>query len=129
MPRPERGRLIRIRFDNSARDRVNEPYSVYLPVANQSLGNFAISPIGKRVDCSHITTSRFAHHPRHYQEECPWADVVELLPDGRWQGRIVNYLMYARGYEYGEVVTFERMSDGSRWWWQPLETAQPKAVN
>lgn len=63
------------------------------------------------------------------QEECPWADVVELLPDGRWQGRIVNYLMYARGYDYGDVVTFERMSDGSRWWWQPTETASPKAVN
>src|SRR6476660_10611921 len=50
MPRHERDHLFGIRFDNLACDCVDQPHPVFFAVANQSLGNFAVSPIGKRVD-------------------------------------------------------------------------------
>ncbi len=51
--------LFRVRLDNLACDCVDQPYTVLFVVANQSLSNFAVSPISQRVDCGHIATSRF----------------------------------------------------------------------
>ena len=55
------------------------------------------------------------------ETEAPWAEVVELLSDDSWRGRISNYLMYEHGFDYGDVVTFERTDDGERWWWECVE--------
>ena len=63
------------------------------------------------------------------KEEAPWAEVIELLPDGKWLGRIVNQLIYAHDYAYGDAVVFERISDGSVWWWQPVEGLTPARAN
>jgi hypothetical protein len=61
--------------------------------------------------------------------ESPWAEVVELMSDGRWLGRIANPLMEEHGVDYGDCVVFERTDDGSHWWWEPVETPTPKALN
>jgi hypothetical protein len=61
MPRHERGRLFRVRFDNLACDCVDQPHIVLFAVTNQRLSNFAVRPISKRVDCWHITVSRFVN--------------------------------------------------------------------
>ena len=61
--------------------------------------------------------------------ESPWADVVELLPNGRWLGRISNPLTQAYSFDYGDCVAFERMSDGSHWWWEMVDDATPARPN
>ena len=47
----ERDHLFRVWLDNLAYDFVVNLHRVFLAVTNQSLGNFVVSPISKRVDC------------------------------------------------------------------------------
>jgi hypothetical protein len=60
--------------------------------------------------------------------EAPWAEVVELMPNNSWLGRIANPLIYNHGFDLGDCVVFEKNDDDTGWWWEVVASDDvPKA--
>jgi hypothetical protein len=55
--------------------------------------------------------------------ESPFADVIEVLPDGNWIGELNSHAMLGdHGYDNGDLVLFSQQDFNGNIWWAPMPT-------
>ena len=55
--------------------------------------------------------------------ESPWADVIEVLPDGNWIGQINGCpLLGDHDYNDGDLLLFSQRDFNGNIWWAPMPT-------
>jgi hypothetical protein len=60
--------------------------------------------------------------------ETPWAECVVVHPDGTWEGRVDNHLVFTdeHGFRFGDVIRFRPNHETPRCPWAPVGSLHPE---